>query len=125
VPTPDDLPQLRALLIAAARAGHDLSYSDALLALGERFTRPRMRALCRLLDAIDAAGIAAGEPELAVLVVRESDRLPGQGWWVGRRDAPPAWTGPAAAAYVRGLQARACAWWQAQAVGAPDGQSGR
>jgi hypothetical protein len=114
MPGPDDLPLVRALLIAAAQAGHDLSYSNVLLALGERFTRPRMRALCRLLDAIDAAGAAVGEPELAVLVVRESDRLPGQGWWVGRRDAPAVWTGPEAATYVRGIQARAFAWWQAQ-----------
>lgn len=120
MPTPDDLPQLRALLTAAARAGHDLSYSDVLLALGERFTRPRMRALCRLLDAIDAAGIAAGEPELAVLVVRESDRLPGQGWWVGRRDAPAEWTGPVAAAFVRGLQAAAFRHWQGHGPPASD-----
>jgi hypothetical protein len=114
MPTPADLPEVKALLVAAARAGRDLSYSEMLLALGERFTRPKMRALCRLLDAIDAAGAAAGEPELAVLVVRESDRLPGQGWWVGRRDAPMLWTGPDAAAYVRSLQARAFAFWGEQ-----------
>lgn len=110
--TPDDLPEIRALLIAAAQAGRSVSYSEVLLALGYRFTRPKMRALCRLLDAIDAAGAADGAPELAVLVVRESDGLPGQGWWVGRRDAPADWTGPAARAYVHGLQARAFAWWQ-------------
>lgn len=127
MPGPHDLPHIRALLIAAARAGHDLSYSEVLQALGHRFTRPRMRSLCRLLDAIDASGAAAGEPELAVLVVRESDRLPGQGWWVGRRDAPPAWTGPQAAAYVQGIQARAFAWWRARPPGAIAGadQSGR
>jgi hypothetical protein len=112
--TPADLPEVKALLIAAARAGRDLSYSEALLALGYRFSRPKMRALCRLLDAIDDAGRAAGEPELAVLVVRESDRLPGQGWWVGRRDAPATWTGPAARAFVDQLQQRAFAFWQAR-----------
>jgi len=110
--TAADLPEVKALLIAAARSGHDLSYSEALLALGHRFSRPKMRALCRLLDAIDDEARAAGEPELAVLVVRESDRLPGQGWWVGRRDAPPAWTGPQAAAFVRDLQALAFSHWQ-------------
>jgi hypothetical protein len=109
--TPADLPDVRALLIAAARGRRDLSYSEALLALGHRFTRPKMRSLCKLLDAIDVQGRADGEPELAVLVVRESDRLPGQGWWVGRRDAPAAWTGPAAQAYVRQLQAAAFDWW--------------
>lgn len=112
--TPEDLPEVKSLLIAAARGGRDLSYSEVLLALGYRFSRPKMRALCRLLDAIDDAGRAAGEPELAVLVVRESDRLPGQGWWVGRNDAPPEWTGPAARAFVAALQARAFVHWQNQ-----------
>lgn len=111
--TPADLPDLEALLIAAARAGRDLSYSDVLLALGHRFTRPKLRSLCKLLDAIDDAARAAGRPELAVLVVRESDRLPGQGWWVGRSDAPGEWTGPAARAYVAARQAAAFAWWAA------------
>ena len=110
--TPADLPDVKALLIAAARAGRDLSYSEMLLALGYRFSRPKMRSLCRLLDAIDEAGRATGEPELAVLVVRESDRLPGQGWWVGRHDAPTDWTGPAARAFVSEKQRAAFAWWQ-------------
>lgn len=112
--TAADLPEVKALLVAAARAGRDLSYSEALLALGHRFSRPKMRALCRLLDAIDEAGRAAGEPELAVLVVREADRLPGQGWWVGRKDAPASWSGPEARAYVAALQARAFTWWAAR-----------
>lgn len=110
--TPADLPEIKALLIAAARAGRDLSYSEMLLALGYRFSRPKMRSLCRLLDAIDEAGRAAAEPELAVLVVRESDRLPDQGWWAGRRDAPADWTGPAARAFVSEKQRAAFAWWQ-------------
>jgi len=109
--TATDLPDVKALLVAAARAGRDLSYSEMLLALGYRFSRPKMRSLCRLLDAIDAEGRLAGEPELAVLVVRESDRLPGQGWWIGRQDAPASWTGPAARTYVSALQARAFAYW--------------
>jgi hypothetical protein len=109
-----DLPEVKALLVAAARAGRDVSYSEMLLALGYRFSRPKMRSLCRLLDAIDAEGRAAGEPELAVLVVRESDRLPGQGWWVGRHDAPPDWTGPAARAYVAARQQAAFDWWRAR-----------
>ncbi|MEI6485322.1 MAG: ribose-phosphate pyrophosphokinase [Sphingomonadales bacterium] len=109
--TPADLPDIRALLVVAARAGRDLSYSEMLLALGHRFSRPKMRALCRLLDQIDSEGRARGEPELAVLVVRESDRLPGQGWWVGRSDAPTDWTGPAARAFVAQRQQAAFAWW--------------
>lgn len=111
-----DVPRVRALLIESARRGEPISYSAALLALGHRFTRPKMRALCKTLDAIDEAGRAAGEPELAVLVVRESDGLPGQGWWAGAQafvrgyDGP--WEGPNAAAFVRTLQAETFAYWR-------------
>ena len=73
-----DVALVRDHLIAAAREGKAVSYSELLRALGHRFTRPKMRALCKTLDAIDAAGELAGEPALAVLVVREGDRLPGQ-----------------------------------------------
>ena len=112
-----DIPRVRSLLIAAARRHEAMSYSELLDKLGHRFTRPKMRALCRTLDAIDAAGAAAGEPELAVLVVREADSLPGQGWWVGGRPTREgyegAWTGPDAAAFVRRLQEQAFKYWGA------------
>ena len=92
-----------------------MSYSYLIDRVVNLFTLPKMRALCRTLDAIDAAGAAVGEPELAVLVVRESDGLPGQGWWTGgrpiREGYEGAWTGPDAAAFVRKLQARAFAHW--------------
>ena len=107
--------EVRALLVAAAREGRAVSYAEALAALGHRFTRPRMRALCKALDAVDQAGAAAGEPELAVLVVRESDGLPGQGWWVGsslRYGHDGDWTGPEAKALVRELQGQAFDWWR-------------
>lgn len=104
-----DVVRVRALLIEAAREGRALSYSELLGKLGHRFTRPRMRAVCKTLDAIDHEGAAAGEPELAVLVVREGDGLPGQGWWVGR-DAPT-WEGPAARAYVDERQRAAFDYW--------------
>lgn len=107
---------VRAILIAAARAGESVSYAELLGALGHRFTRPKMRALCRTLDAVDRAGLARGEPELAVLVVRESDRLPGQGWWASgqalARGHDGAWRGPAARALVDRLQREAFAWWK-------------
>ena len=110
-----DADRVRALLLEAARAERALSYSELLLALGHRFTRPKMRALCRTLDAIDAAGAVAGEPGLAVLVVRESDRLPGQGWWMGaarRLGYEGQWTGPDAAALVRREQAAVFRYWR-------------
>lgn len=116
-----DVQRVRALLIAAAEIGEDRSYSHLLGLLGHRFTRPKMRALCRTLDSIDEAGRAAGEPELAVLVVREGDRLPGQGWWVGRAEAMVLddWTGIAARALVRERQAEAFSYWRAEATFPP------
>lgn len=111
-----DVARVRALLIDAAREGRAVSYSEMLGALGHRFTRPKMRALCRTLDTIDEATMAAGEPELAVLVVRESDRLPGQGWWGGARrfvlDHDGPWTGPEAARLVREQQQLAFDYWR-------------
>ncbi|HWI85363.1 MAG TPA: ribose-phosphate pyrophosphokinase [Sphingomonas sp.] len=111
-----DVDAVRAILVAAARAGEPVSYSALLADLGHRFTRPKMRAVCKTLDAIDRAGRAAGEPDLAVLVVRESDGLPGQGWWVGERAAGYAgeWTGPEAAALVRRLQNLAFKYWKSR-----------
>lgn len=113
-----DAARVRTLLIAAARERRALSYSELLAGLGHRFTRPRMRAVCKTLDAIDTAAAAAGEPELAVLVVRETDRLPGQGWWTGARQAygyDGAWSGPDATALVTRLQTQAFDYWAASA----------
>lgn len=110
-----DIDRVRALLVEAAREGRAVSYSELLGQLGHRFTRPKMRAVCKTLDAIDTAGAAAGEPQLAVLVVRESDRLPGQGWWSAHADARGyrgSWTGPEAAAFVRSIQEEAFAYWR-------------
>lgn len=111
-----DVERVRALLTAAARERRALSYSELLGLLGHRFTRPKMRALCKTLDAIDRAGAARGEPELAVLVVRESDGLPGQGWWAGGRALllghDGAWEGPEARALVRELQGQAFDHWR-------------
>jgi hypothetical protein len=107
-----DVDHLQALLQAFARAGESLSYSEILNLLGLAFSRPKMRALCKVLDAIDQRGAAAGEPELAVLVVRESDRLPGQGWWVGRTQYRGSWTGPDARVYVDKVQRKAFRYWK-------------
>ncbi|WP_116091288.1 ribose-phosphate pyrophosphokinase [Sphingomonas crusticola] len=113
-----DVATVRAVLVAAARAGEAISYSGLLADLGHRFTRPKMRALCKTLDVIDRAAFANGEPELAVLVVRESDGLPGQGWWVGEQAARHGysgeWTGPGAVALVQRLQRAAFDYWKAR-----------
>jgi hypothetical protein len=110
-----DAERVRAILIDAARRGEAVSYSQLLGELGHRFTRPKMRALCKTLDVIDQRAAAAGEPELAVLVVRESDKLPGQGWWVGAaasRGYEGSWTGPEAEALVRQVQERVFDYWR-------------
>ena len=63
--------------------GQPISYSEVLGLLGHHFSRPKMRALCKVLTFVDDEAEERGEPELAVLVVRQSDGLPGQGWWIG------------------------------------------
>jgi len=115
-----DRGEVREILIGAARARNALTYSQMLGLLGHRFTRPKMRALCKVLDAIDEDGRAAGEPGLAVLVVRQSDGLPGQGWFVSRShlaqdlpgEWPLEWEGPEAKAYVALHQQEAFEYWQ-------------
>lgn len=111
-----DPSHVEALLVAAAKAGESMSYAQVLNALGHGFTRPKMRALCQLLADVDARARGRGEPPLAVLVVRASDGLPGQGWWVGgqaREDgyAGP-WEGPEAVAYIKAVQKRAFDYWR-------------
>lgn len=106
-----DVAHIAALLQQAAREGRAVSYSEMLMTLGFRFTRPKMRALCKTLDAIDQQAAAKNQPALAPLVVRESDRLPGQGWWVSRSDYGGSWEGAEARAYVAQQQQRAFDYW--------------
>ena len=110
-----DPAEVRAHLVAAAKAGVALSYGEILEHLGYRFSRPKMRQLCALLGEIDRAAALRGEPELAVLVVRASDRIPGQGWWVaggGRsRGYEGLWEGPEAARFIRSVQQETFDYW--------------
>ena len=108
-----DPAEVRAHLVASAAAGEPITYSELLNRLGHEFTRPKMRALCKVLAAIDEEAAERGEPELAVLVVRQSDRLPGQGWWAGGgamlHGYEGLWTGPEALSRVKRLQRQASA----------------
>ena len=109
-----DPAEARAILIACAKAGEAITYSEMLALLGFAFSRPKMRALCTLLGVVDEEADSRGEPELAVLVVRQSDGLPGQGWWVeGARKHGHAgpWEGPKAARLIRKIQGRAFEFW--------------
>ena len=107
------------ILIASAAAGEAITYSELLDALGHAFTRPKMRALCKVLALIDDEAAERGEPELAVLVVRQSDGLPGQGWWVGGvamlHGYDGLWTGPQALKLVKKLQRQAFDYWSERA----------
>ena len=115
-----DPDHILAFLQAAARAATPVTYAEVLEALGHRFTRPKMRALCRVLEHIDSGERGAGRPELAVLVVRASDGLPGQGWWVAESarggDHDGLWAGPQAAVYIRQRHADVFAFWSAAAI---------
>jgi hypothetical protein len=110
--------EVRRLLIESAAAGEAITYSELLNALGHAFSRPKMRALCKVLTKIDDEAAEAGEPELAVLVVRQSDGLPGQGWWVGSaivHGHDGLWTGPEAQRLIDRLQRQAFAFWKQRA----------
>ena len=113
-----DPEEVRLHLVAAAGAGTALSYGELLERLGFSFSRPKMRALCKILGTIDEAAALRGEPELAVLVVRQSDGLPGQGWWVagGARsrgyDGP--WEGPEARRFIDRVQSESFAYWKSR-----------
>jgi hypothetical protein len=109
-----DPAEVRSILIASARAGQPISYSELLGLLGHDFSRPKMRALCKVLSFVDEAGAERGEPELAVLVVRQSDGLPGQGWWIGgakKYGYKGLWEGPKAAKLIGKVQALAFEHW--------------
>ena len=112
-----DPAEVRAILIASAKAREAISYSEVLGLLGHDFSRPKMRALCKVLGVIDDEAAGRGEPELAVLVVRQSDGLPGQGWWVEGAKAhgyTGLWEGPAAGKLIRKLQRQAFDYWSAR-----------
>jgi hypothetical protein len=112
-----DPDEVRAILIASATAGEAITYSETLALLGHHFTRPKMRALCKVLGVVDDETEARGEPELAVLVVRQSDGLPGHGWWIGgtkKHGYSGRWEGPSAKRLVKKLQARAFDYWSSR-----------
>lgn len=80
-----------------------------------------MAALCRDLGRVQKRLSARGAPDLACLVVRAADGLPGVGWFASERaegtyTGPP--DGPPALAHLRACQERAFAW-AATAAGAP------
>jgi hypothetical protein len=110
-----DPQEVRAILVSAAKAGEPMTYSEVLSFLGHHFSRPKMRQLCKVLAFVDDDAAERGEPELAVLVVRQSDGLPGQGWWIeGARSHgySGAWEGPKAQKLIRKLHSATFDYWR-------------
>lgn len=108
-----DLDQLERVLIRAARERQALTYGQVLAFFERRVTRILVSALCRDLGRVEKRRSGEAWPDLACLVVRKSDGLPGEGYFDSlRREgayAGPS-VGPAALAFVRTRQERAFAW---------------
>ena len=108
-----DLDRLERALIAAARERRPVTYGRLLAYFERRVTRITVGALCRDLGRLESRREAEGWPELACLVVRKADGLPGGGYFASLRaggayDGPD--TGPVAEALLHRRQAAAYAW---------------
>ena len=108
-----DLDRLERVLIQAAREGRPVTYGQVLAYFGWKVTQVTVGALCRDLGRVHDRRQGDGWPDLACLVVRKSDGMPGEGYFAslhaeGAYDGPS--IGPPAARLVRARQARAHAW---------------
>jgi len=82
-----DLDRLERVLIQAARERRPVTYGQILAFFERKVTRITVAALCRDLGLVCRRAEAAGAPDLACLVVRKSDGLPGEGWFASERRA--------------------------------------
>lgn len=108
-----DLDRLERALIRAALDRQPLTYGQLLAFFDRRVTRITVSALCRDLGRVEERRRAEAWPDLACLVVRKSDGLPGEGYFDSlRREgayAGPS-VGPAAQTFLRARQERAFTW---------------
>ncbi len=108
-----DLDRLERVLIQAALERRAMTYGQLLGLFERRVTPILVAALCRDLGKQAERRSGAGWPDLACLVVRRSDRLPGEGYFDSlRRDgayAGPS-VGPAAEAFLLARQEQAYRW---------------
>jgi hypothetical protein len=108
--------ELEALLILRAKTGKAISYGEVFHWFALPFQRFQVGQLCAALEEVDRLQRGHGRPDLAVLVVRQSDGIPGQGWWLSKNKAD--WDGPIegadAARFVRGIQQQAFDYWDRQ-----------
>ncbi|MDX6751508.1 hypothetical protein SH611_17005 [Geminicoccaceae bacterium 1502E] len=115
-----DHERLEAVLIQAARERRPVTYGQLLGYFGRKVTPITVGALCRDLGRVCSSVEARGGPDLAVLVVRKSDGLPGEGYFTALRaeglyDGPSA--GAAAEALVRRRQEEVFAFYEADEEG--------
>lgn len=75
------------MLVQAARERRPVTYGQLLAFFERKVTRITVGALCRDLGAVCRRMEAEGAPDLACLVVRKSDGLPGEGWFTAERQA--------------------------------------
>ncbi|MEO1016955.1 MAG: ribose-phosphate pyrophosphokinase [Pseudomonadota bacterium] len=114
-----DYDELEALLMRAACARRSLTYGDVLAYFERRVTPIMVSALCKDLGVVCDRLQARGAPELACLVVRKSDHLPGEGYFKSCRregdyDGPS--EGPLAEAFLARRQEQAFVWASAHAA---------
>lgn len=115
-----DLDLLEHLLVGAARERRALTYGQILGFFERRVTRVTVGALCRDLGSVCGRIEAKGGPDLACLVVRKSDGLPGEGYFTAVRrdgfyDGPS--SGGEAVSWVRQRQGQAFAHYGTVATG--------
>lgn len=108
-----DLDRLERVLIQAAVEGRPVTYGQLLAYFGWKVTQVTVGALCRDLGRIEARRHGEGWPDLACLVVRKSDGMPGEGYFASLRaeggyEGPS--IGPLATKVVKTRQAYAHAW---------------
>lgn len=115
-----DLDLLERVLIRVALEGRVVTYGELLAFFERRVTRITVAALCKDLGRVEDRRRPEGWPDLACLVVRKSDGLPGEGYFTAMRQEG-AYAGPSvgepAQAFVAGRQARARAWAVARMTG--------
>jgi hypothetical protein len=118
-----DRDTLMRVLRHAARAGRPVTYGQVLAYFGKQVGSANVAALCRELGPICERNRRAGEPELAVLVVRKADGLPGEGFFTALRNRGD-YHGPSdgaqAHAFVQAEQARVFAHFAALPAGPGD-----
>lgn len=108
-----DIDRLERLLVAAARERRPMTYGQLLGCFDRGVSRATVQGLCRDLGRVMRRLTPQGAPDLACLVVRRADGLPGEGWFHFAREELGyigAGTGPGAVAFLAACQRRAYAW---------------